>query len=70
MAKITIDGTEYELESLSQEALAQLGSLQFVDQEIERLDRQLAAMKTARIAYGRALAAALPQMPTSDTVKL
>lgn len=70
MSKITIDGTEYEIESLSQEALAQLGCLQFVDQEIERLDRQTAAMKTARNAYARALAAALPQMPASDTLKL
>lgn len=70
MSKVVIDGAEYELKSLSQEALAQLGSLQFVDKEIERLDRQLAAMKTARIAYGRALAAALPQMPASDTLKL
>jgi len=55
MATITIDGTEYDVETLSDESKAQLGSLQYVDSELARLQAQAAALQTARIAYGRAL---------------
>ncbi len=55
MATITIDGTEYDVETLSDESKAQLGSLQYVDSELARLQAQAAALQTARIAYGRSL---------------
>jgi hypothetical protein len=55
MATITIDGKEHDVDSLSDESKAQLGSLQFVDSELARLQAQAAALQTARIAYGRAL---------------
>ena len=55
MAMITIDGTEYDVEALSDESKAQLVSLQYVDSELQRLQAQAAALQTARIAYGRAL---------------
>lgn len=55
MATITIDGKEYDVETLSDETKAQLGSLQYVDSELARLQAQAATLQTARIAYGRAL---------------
>ena len=59
MPTIKIDDKDYELEQLSDEAKAQLGSLQFVDAEIQRLNAQLAVMQTARMAYANALKDAL-----------
>ena len=55
MAKINIDNVEYDTESLSDEALAQLQSIQFVDSEVAKLQGRIAAMNTARIAYSNAL---------------
>jgi len=55
MATITIDNKEYDVNSLSDESKAQLGSLQYVNSELARLQAQAAALQTARIAYGRAL---------------
>ena len=55
MATITIDDKEYDTDTLSDETKAQLGSLQYVDSELARLQSQAAALQTARIAYGRAL---------------
>jgi len=48
---------------------AQLASIQFVDQELIRLQAQAAALQTARIAYAKALQEALPVLGGSDTVK-
>ena len=66
MATITIDGTEYDVETLSDESKAQLGSLQYVDSELARLQAQAAALQTARIAYGRALKETLEEGQTSE----
>ena len=55
MAKVTIDGKEYETESMSEEALANLGSLQYVDKKLQELSMQVAAYQTARNAYGNSL---------------
>jgi Family of unknown function (DUF6447) len=70
MASIKIDNIDYDTDNLSDEAKAQLVSLQFCDQELARLQAQAAAYQTARMAYSKALQAALPAMPTSDTLKL
>lgn len=56
---ITIDNKEYDLNKLSDEAKAQLVSMQFCDQELQRLQAQAAAYQTARIAYAKALNQAL-----------
>jgi hypothetical protein len=69
MKTITIDNNQYEFESLTEEAKAQLLSLQFVDQELQRLQAQVAAFQTARQAYAKALQAALPTAPVGDTLK-
>ena len=55
MAKITIDEKEYETDDMSDEAKAQLQSLQFVDNEIVREKMKAAALQTARNAYAQAL---------------
>ena len=60
MAKITINNLEYDSESLSPEALAQLQSIQFVDSEVAQLTGRIAAMNTARNAYAAALQELLP----------
>ena len=61
MTTITIDDTAYDLDTLSAEAKAQLLSIQFVDQELARLQAQAAALQTARIAYAKALGEVLPK---------
>ena len=55
MAKIIIDEKEYETDDMSDEAKAQLQSLQFVDNEIAREQLKTAALQTARNAYAQAL---------------
>ena len=70
MPTIKIDDKDYDLDSLSQEAKAQLASIQFVEQELARLQMQAAALQTARNAYLQGLKAALPVFSGGDTVKL
>ena len=70
MPTIKIDNKEYDVDSLSNEAKALLGSIQFVDNEIARLQGQLAAMQTARQAYANALPSLLPVLGAGDTIKL
>ena len=55
MTIIKIDDKDYDTETLSDEAKAQLQSLQFVDQELAKLQAQAAVVQTARIAYAKAL---------------
>ena len=69
MSTITIDNQAYDLDTLSDEAKAQLQSLQFVDAELARLQAQTAVLQTARAAYSKALQAALPVLPAGDTMK-
>lgn len=61
MANITIDNINYDTEKLSDDAKSQIMSIQFVDQELARLEAQAAALQTARMAYANALKAALPK---------
>ena len=65
MTSIKIDNVDYDTDKLSDEAKAQLMSLQFCDQELARLQAQAAAIQTARMAYAKALQAALP---AGDTI--
>ena len=73
MTQITIDNKPYDLDSLSNDAKAQLGSLRFVDSEIARLQAQLAVMQTARVGYANALQAELAKTDvlslSGDTIK-
>ena len=70
MPTIRIDNKEYDLDTLSDECKAQLASLQFVEQELARLQAQAAVLQTARTAYAKALQAALPAIGGGDTIKL
>jgi hypothetical protein len=69
MPTIKIDNVDYDTDKLSDEAKAQLISMQFCDQELQRLQAQSAAYQTARMAYAKALQAALPAAPVGDTLK-
>lgn len=62
MSTIKIDDIEYDLDSLSAEANEQLQNLQFVDQELARLQAKSAVLQTARVTYANALKAALPEV--------
>lgn len=61
MPKITIDGIEHNTEDLTEDALAQLRSLQFVENQIQRLEAEISVCKTARQSYARALQSNLPE---------
>ena len=69
MTTIKIDNIEYDTDKISNEAKAQLISMQFCDQELARLKAQAAAYQTARMAYAKALTDALPNVPDGDTVR-
>ena len=70
MPNIKIDNKEYDLETLSEECKAQLASIQFVEQELARLQAQAAVLQTAKAAYLQGLKASLPVVGGSDTIKL
>ena len=60
MTTIKIDNIDYDIDTLSDEAKAQLQSLQFCDAELQRLQAQAAVLQTASMAHSNALKAALP----------
>ena len=55
MSIVRIDEIEYELDLLTEEAKAQLLSVQQTDQKIAELQRDLAIAQTARATYALAL---------------
>ena len=67
MAKIKIDGTDYETDDLSDNAKAQVASLQFNEAHMQRLRNELAIADTARIAYSAALKAELGKEKSDKT---
>jgi len=69
MTMIKIDEQDYDLDTLSDDAKAQLASIQFVDSELARLQANAAALQTARMAYSKALQAALPIIGVSENLK-
>ena len=69
MLHITIDNKEYEYETLSDKAKAQLSSMQFVDSELARLQAQASVLQTARMAYSKALQDELNPLGTGDTIQ-
>jgi hypothetical protein len=68
MSTITINNKEYDLGTMSDDAKAQIGSIQFVDAELARLQAQAAALQTARIAYSNELQKHLEAF-SGDTIK-
>lgn len=61
MAKITVDGKEYDSAALSDEARNNLQNIQFCEQKMNDLKRDLAIAQTARNAYAQALKGQLPK---------
>lgn len=59
MAKVTIDGTEYETDDMSAEAKQRLQNVALCDRKLEDLRNEAAIIQTARNAYARGLAEAL-----------
>ena len=53
--KITVDGVEYKIGDLSENALAQLESIYFVDSQLQQLNNEWAVADTAKIGYKNAL---------------
>lgn len=55
MDKITIDGQEFDLTNMSEEAKTQLNNLQFVNEQILQRSNELQIAQTAKLGYSRAL---------------
>lgn len=53
--KVTIDGVEYELDNLSDNAKNQIANIQFVDAQLQQLNNEMAVSDTARIGYFNSL---------------
>ena len=53
--KVIIDDVEYSLNELSDEAKAQIASINFVNETIGQLQNEWAVCDTARIGYTKAL---------------
>ena len=53
--KIIVDDVEYILDEISDEARTQLMNIQFVDEELQRINNEWAVTDTARIGYTNAL---------------
>ena len=68
MATIKIDDKDYDVDDLSEEAKAQVASLNFVDAELSRLQLKSAAMQTARNAYASALQSLLGEDEDSEVI--
>ena len=61
---VNIDGIDYNLGDLSDNAKAQLLNIQFVDAQIQQLNNEWAVADTARIGYTNALKAELSKIET------
>ena len=64
--KMTVDGVEYKLDDLSENAVAQLRNIQFVDSQLQQLNNEWAVSDTARLGYTNALKADLTKSKASD----
>lgn len=62
MSTITIDNKDYNLDDLTDNAKAQIGSLQATNAKIQQLQMDIAIMQTARNAYAQVLANQLPEV--------
>ncbi len=61
MALIKFNNVEYDSDTLSEEAKAQLTMLKFLEQDIQRLGMHMAASQVARNAYLQSLEKLLPK---------
>ena len=59
MPKITVDNIEYNTEDMSDNAKAQLASLQFLEVQMKKIKSEIAVYETAKNAYIQFLKAEL-----------
>ena len=59
MPKITVDNIEYNTEDMSDNAKAQLASLQFLEIQMKKIKSEIAVYETAKNAYIQSLKAEL-----------
>lgn len=64
VATVNIQGVNYDLASLSQEARVFLSQINLIDQELQRLTARKAIYETARNTYVSHLLAHLPAQTT------
>lgn len=69
MPKIKIDDKDYNTDEFTEEAKAQLMSMQFCDQELLNLQMEAASIQTARIAYANALKVEVEKIGQSASSK-
>ena len=51
MPKLTLDGITFNTEDLSERAWAELRSLQFLDEQMSKLDQEIKILGTAVVIY-------------------
>jgi len=66
MAKINIDGTEYDTENFSEAALDQVRNITFVNELILNKNNELQVAQTAHIGYSRSLKRELEKLDNTD----
>tara|TARA_B100001173_G_C15612983_1_gene389671 strand:- start:229 stop:423 length:195 start_codon:yes stop_codon:yes gene_type:complete len=64
MPKIKVDDVEYNTEDMSENAKAQLASLQFLDIQMGKIKSEIAVYETAKMAYIKALKEELAKAET------
>jgi len=64
MAKVSIDGVEYDTDTMSKESRQQWDMLVMTEQKIRQLQAEVAMLQTARQAYVNALKASLVRVST------
>lgn len=64
---LIIDNVEYNLSDLSENSIAQVANIQFVDERIQQLNNEWAISDTARIGYENALRRELKILTEKDT---
>lgn len=65
-ATLTVDGKNYDPETISDNAKNLIRNVQFADQELNRLRMQVAAIQTARHTYVTSLKAELDADPQAE----
>lgn len=55
MAKVTIDGKEYETDDMNEDVRRQLGNVATCDRRLEELRNETAMIQTARNTYAQSL---------------
>lgn len=63
MAKLTIDGKEYNVEALPPDAVKLINVIKQADSEIERLQIQISLISVARTVYIQKLKELLEKLP-------